>query len=75
MGWPLSQRDMRHKLDFGPGGETGAEHRPQDSRQRRRRYVGAQVMRERAERVAALSGETLDAFEALFKRVDGTLAG
>jgi len=32
------------------------------------------LLRERAKRVAALSGETLDAFEALFKRINGTLA-
>lgn len=32
------------------------------------------LLRERAKRVAALSDETLDAFEALFKRINGTLA-
>ncbi|MFQ8433222.1 AAA family ATPase [Amaricoccus sp. W119] len=32
------------------------------------------LLRERAKRVAALSAETLDAFEALFKRINGTLA-
>jgi len=32
------------------------------------------LLRERAKRVAALSGKTLDAFEALFKRINGTLA-
>ncbi len=33
------------------------------------------LLRERAKRVAALSDETLDAFEALFKRINGTLSG
>jgi predicted ATPase len=32
------------------------------------------LLRERAKRVAGLSAETLDAFEALFKRINGTLA-
>ena len=32
------------------------------------------LLRERAKRVAALSAETLGAFEALFKRINGTLA-
>ena len=32
------------------------------------------LLRERAKRVAALSDQTLDAFEALFKRINGTLA-
>ena len=32
------------------------------------------LLRERAKRVAALSDETLDAFEALFKRINGTLS-
>ena len=32
------------------------------------------LLRERAKRVVALSDETLDAFEALFKRINGTLA-
>lgn len=32
------------------------------------------LLRERAEGVAALSAETLGAFEALFKRINGTLA-
>jgi predicted ATP-dependent endonuclease of OLD family len=32
------------------------------------------LLRERANRVAALSGETLDNFEVLFKRINGTLA-
>jgi predicted ATPase len=32
------------------------------------------LLRERAKRVAALSDETLGAFEALFKRINGTLA-
>lgn len=32
------------------------------------------LLRERAKRVAVLSDETLDAFEALFKRINGTLA-
>ena len=32
------------------------------------------LLRERAQRVAALSVETLSAFEALFKRINGTLA-
>ena len=32
------------------------------------------LLRERAKRVAALSGETLDAFEALFKQINETLA-
>jgi hypothetical protein len=31
-------------------------------------------LRERAKRVATLSGETLAAFEELFKRINGTLA-
>lgn len=33
------------------------------------------LLRERAKRVAALSDETLDAFESLFKRINGTLGG
>lgn len=32
------------------------------------------LLRERAKRVTALSDETLDAFEALFKRINGTLS-
>jgi len=32
------------------------------------------LLRERAKRIAALSGETLAAFETLFKRINGTLA-
>lgn len=32
------------------------------------------LLQERAKRVAGLSAETLDAFEALFKRINGTLA-
>ena len=32
------------------------------------------LLRERAKRVAALSDETLAAFEALFKRINGTLS-
>lgn len=31
------------------------------------------LLRERAKRVVALSGETLDAFESLFKRINKTL--